>query len=179
MAEEKSKEQILAEMEALQTMSNSSSDSISDRLGASARSGIFAAQKGENPLSAAFNQYQQPSDTAPSGEDIAEATGVDSVPYKTAIASIADLINPAPGGPVGSVAKKMRTATKAGNIAFPSRNAAEGLLVKKLLEKQGRVPKGSSIQFGEKILPGSKKLDNTEFEEILQRFPALKDKLRG
>lgn len=50
--------------------------------GAPMRAGIFAAQEGKNPLSAAYQQFGD-SDSSPSGKDIVMRAGVTDVPVKS------------------------------------------------------------------------------------------------
>lgn len=57
-------------------------EAVDSYTGAPIRAGIKAAQKGENPLKAAWNQVGD-SKSAPSGKDIAAATGLSTKPLTT------------------------------------------------------------------------------------------------
>jgi hypothetical protein len=76
--------------------------------GAPVRAGIGAAIEGNNPLTAAYEQFGKPSETAPTGRELSEKMGVpeSASPYTgMAIDVLADPTLLIPGGAVGRATK--------------------------------------------------------------------------
>lgn len=162
MAEINDEEAKRKALEKLAGYDEESMQRILDTPGRITRAGIHAFQN-DQPIMAAMGEQLKPNaPQAPSGADIAETFGqkhnVQNPYVLGGLATLADVFDPTMLVPGGIEAKAPRTfealrgLSKVGDVSFPARHSAEGLKIAERLKQLGRVPQGSELQLGERMI---------------------------